>query len=200
MRVFRPKRSPKIYEVAIVPGDDPRAWEWYQAIRSAPERDRESVWTPVPLMVTHPISGRRALKALVPWSFSEVLVLRDEAIGSVGRLLATHGDLLPVAGVNASLLLFVAPMVSDEVLIEERSKTTRMHTWSEEVRIEFGTFWASELEGRSAFTVRVGRNLQLLFREDLVEELIATGHTSGVDFEPMGLVVDIADLGSSHGA
>lgn len=39
-----------------------------------------------------------------------------------------------------------------------------------------------------SLAVRIGRNLQLLLREDLVEEMLATGDIAGVIFEPIGIM------------
>ncbi|MBE1874806.1 hypothetical protein [Myceligenerans pegani] len=188
MRILRPARAERVYEVVIVPEDDPDAWEWYQAIRSAPERAPGDAWRPVPLVVTHPITGRKAARASVPWTFPEVLVVRDEAIESLGQILSAHGELLPVDGKNATLAMFVAPLVDEGALIDELSETTRTQPWSEDITIEHGVFDVEVLGGRQAFTVRTGRNLQLLLREDLVEELLATGDVAGVAFEPIGTI------------
>lgn len=188
MRIFRARRDDRTYEVVIVPEDDPSAWDWYRAMRTAPERDLGSEWLPVPLMVTPPMTGRKALRAMVPWAVPEVLVIRDEAIESLGRILSGHGELLPLAGVNATLVMFVAPMVDEDALVDELSETSKAQPWSEDIKIVHGVFDVNELNGRSAFSIRVGRNVHLLLREDLVDELLATGDVSGVVFEPIGVV------------
>lgn len=175
------------YEWAVVPEEEPLGWEFDQVVRELPERHKP--WTPIPAVVTGPVEGRRAQRATMPWwsGARNVLVLRDEAIESVGSLLAPHGELLPMAGRNARLVMFTAPFV-DDVLNEGKSD---LHSpiGSDYARLERGVFRAELVGQRQAFVARIGRDCDLFLTESLARQLEATGDTAGVVFEQIGVAV-----------
>lgn len=115
-----------------------------------------------------------------------MLVLRDEAIESVGSVLVQHGELLPLDGRNARLVMFSAPLV-DGALVEDESDL-HQSPGSFYVRLDRGVFDRDLVGGLQAFVVPVGRGYDLLFTEDLVRELEATGDTAGVVFEEVGVL------------
>jgi hypothetical protein len=169
-----------------VPEDEPNGWDFDQAVRELPRR--QGPWTPIPLEVVNPLDGQKALRATIPcWSASKnVLVLRDEAIESVGSVLARHGELLPVDGRNARMVLFSAPLVVDGLI--EGESDLHQPPGSIYVRLDRGVFDAEPIGGLQAFVVPVGRGYNLLLTEELVREIEATGDTAGVVFEEAGIL------------
>jgi hypothetical protein len=184
--VWRAGLPPRPYECAVVPEDEPNGWDFYQAVRTLPRR--QGPWTPIPLEVVNPLDGQQALRATIPcWLASKnVLVLRDEAIESVGSVLARHGELLPVDGRNARMVIFSAPLVADG-LIEGESEL-HQSPGSIYVRLDRGVFDAGLIGELQAFVVPVGRGYILFLTKGLVREIEATGDTAGVVFEEAGVL------------
>lgn len=174
------------YEWAMVPEFEPRAWEHCQSIVQLPRR--QGPWTPIPMEVIKPVRGRETMRATVPfWSSSNnVLVLRDEAIESLGTVLQEHGELLPLHGVNARLMLFSALLVEDGLV--ESASDLHQSPGSLFVRLDRGVFRAEAVGGRQAFVVPVGRGFNLLFRQDLKEALEATGDVAGIAVKEIGIL------------
>jgi hypothetical protein len=161
--VWRAGLPPRTHEWAVVPEDEPSGWDFEQAVRELPSL--QDPWTPIPVEVVNPLDGQEALRATIPWwSTSEnVLVLRDEAIESVGSVLARHGELLPVDGRNARMVIFSAPLVVDG-LIEGESEL-HQSPGSIYVRLDRGVFDAELVGGLQAFVVPVGRGYDLILTE-----------------------------------
>jgi hypothetical protein len=184
--VWRAALPPRTHEWAIVPQDEPDGWDFEQSVRKLPSG--QGAWTPIPVEVVNPRDGRKALRATIPWwsTSKNVLVLRDEAIESVGAVLARHGELLPVDGRNARMVLFSAPLVVDG-LIEGESEL-HQSPGSFYVRLDRGVFDAELIGGLQAFVVPVGRGYDLFLTEELAREIEATGDTAGVVFEEAGVL------------
>lgn len=185
-RVWRAGLPRLTYEWALIPENEPRSWEFAQAVRALPQR--QAPWEPFPVEVVSPRESETALRAKIPfWSGSRnVLVLRDEAIESVGAVLERHGELLPLEGRNARLVMFTGPLVSD-ALREDESELHRS-PGSIYVRLDRGVFRADRVGDLKAFVVPVGRGYDLILSDGLVQELEATGDTAGVVFEQMGVL------------
>lgn len=184
--VWRAALPTRTHEWAIVPEDEPDGWAYDRVVGQLPLLDAE--WFPVPVEVVSPREGRAALRAAMPWwtSSRNVLVLRDEAVESVGLVLAEHGELLPLAGRNAHLVMFCAPLLAD-ALVEGESELRRS-VGSYAVRLDRGTFDRNAVRDLQAFVVPVGRGHALLLTEQLVREVEGTGDTAGVRFEEVGVL------------
>lgn len=184
--VWRAGLPPCTYEWAIVPEDEPSGWDFEQAVRTLPRR--QGPWTPIPLEVADPLDGQKALRASIPWwsTSRNVLVLRDEAIESVGSVLAWHGELLPVDGRNARMGIFSAPLVVDGLM--EGESVLHQSPGSFNVRLDRGVFDAELIGGLQAFVVPVGRGYDLFLTEGLVRRIESTGDTAGVVFEEAGVL------------
>lgn len=185
-RVWRPALPARTYEWAVIPEDVTDGWKFEQAVRELPIRGDS--WSPVPVELVSPLDGEVARRAAIPWwsSSKNVLVLRDEAIKSVGAVLAEHGELLSLEGRNAQMVMFSAPLVVD-ALIEQESDL-RKSPGSFVVRLDRGTFDGEAVRGLQAFVAPVGRGHDLFLRDELVGRLAATGDTSGVKFEEVGAI------------
>lgn len=85
---------------------------------------------------------------------------------------------------DVRLVMFTAPLV-EAGLIEDKSDL-HQSPGSIYVRLDRGVFDSDAVGGRQAFVVPVGRGYDLLFTEELVREIEATGDTAGVVFEEVG--------------
>jgi hypothetical protein len=109
-----------------------------------------------------------------------VLVLRDEAIETVGALLQPHGELLPLACDEARLALFSAPKL-EGVLDEGRSDIERFDS-GRIMDLRAPVFRTELIGDTQAFKLVETPRGNLYLGEQLVEAIRATGMTSGTVF------------------
>lgn len=168
----------------------PEGYEWalpvdsdnFEIFQGLPERHPHGTWQPIQMtLLTTDDRGRPQRRADLPWLGSHVLVLRDEAIDTVGSLLAPHGELLPLACEQARLAVFSAPAVAG-VLDEGRSDIVRFGS-GRIMAIRHPVFRRDVLGGAKAFKLAEMPRGELYLAEDIVDEIRATGLTSGTDFK-----------------
>jgi hypothetical protein len=124
--------------------------------------------------------GKPHLRADLPWLGSEAVVLRDEAIETVGSLLRPHGEILPLVCDEARLALFAAPVVAG-ALDEDRSELVRFGSGRIMV-LRTPAFHVSALRGAAAFKLAEMPRGDLYLTDTLVDAIRATGLTAGTDF------------------
>ena len=138
---------------------------------------RSTTWEPLDV---HLEPGASSGKTFLPWFSQGTLILRDEAIYTIGAILADLGELLRLRCSNAELVAFNALNLT-EALELDRSRMHRWKTGSVTVRTavfspaaaELGVFkWTGEPAG------------PIFLSEDVVQRLLATGLTHGTDFPP----------------
>lgn len=177
-RIFRPS-VPEGFEWAVP--TDPAEFE---VIRTLAERPAGAVWQPVHMtLLKLDDHGRPHRRADLPWLGADAIVLRDEAIETVGALLRPHGDLLPLLCDDARLALFAAPAVAG-VLDEGRSDMVRFGS-GRIMSLRAPVFRAAALGNTKAFKLAEMPRGDLFLAGQLVEAIRATGMTAGTDFTPV---------------
>lgn len=174
-RIFRPF-VPEGFEWAVptVPAD-------FEVIRTLAERAADDLWKPIHMaLLKVDDHGRPQRHADLPWLGSGVLVLRDEAIETVGELLRPYGEVLPLRCDDARLALFSAPVVTG-VLDEDRSDMVRFGS-GRIMALRVPVFRTPALGDMQAFKLAEMPRGDLYLAEQLVEAIRATGMTSGTDF------------------
>lgn len=133
----------------------------------------------------HVVSGKSTQKSYMPWCNEGTLILRDEAIESVGTILADFGELLPLRCPGAELVAFNALQLTDLIDMDR----SRIRRWtSGAVTVESAVFpadvaklgvfkWSGEPDGPIYLT------------EPVVARLAATDHTFGTIFPPSDRVL-----------
>lgn len=153
--------------------DDHEAWE---SLRLLGGSARGGAWTAPRVKVFN--SSREPGRSFMPWFSTGTLILRDDAIYRVGGILARYGELLSLRCENAELRAFNATVATDDV-DRDRSRILTWPSGSMSVRTaqfaagvdELGIFkWSKDPRG------------PIYFSKALVDELTATGHTSGIEF------------------
>jgi len=137
-------------------------------------------------LLTRDDHGRPVRRADLPWNSGAVIVLRDEAIEVVGDVLRGHGEILPLECWTARLALFSPPLVSG-VLDEDRSDLLRFDS-GRIMMLKRPAFDLSKLGGIKAFRLAQMPRNQMYLTQSLVEELLATGMTSGTEFVPVDFI------------
>jgi len=179
--------SKHIFQLAL-PEED---FEWalptddsnYKVIRSLPQFLQGSVWEPIHMELLKSDVGSRGpyKRADMPWLNSGVIILRDQAVDVVGEILRPHGVILPLLCEEARLALFTAPLV-EGVLDEERSQIKRFRS-GRIMELRKPVFRTAILGETRAFKLAELPQDDLYLTGDLVEKIVATGLTSGTDFE-----------------
>lgn len=177
--------SGPIYHLSV-----PEGYEWalpvdsddFEVLQGLAERHPRGTWRPIQMtLLTTDDWGRPQRRADLPWLGSHDLVLRDEAIDTVGSLLAPHGELLPLACEQARLAVFSAPAVAG-VLDEERSDIVRFGS-GRIMAIRHPVFRRDVLGASKAFKLAEMPRGELYLAEDIVDEIRATGMISGTKFK-----------------
>jgi hypothetical protein len=172
----------------------PEGFEWvvptdpadFEVVRMLAERPVGSGWEPIHMtLLKVDDHGLPHQGAYLPWLGSEAIVLRDEAIETVGALLRPHGELLPLLCDDARLTLFAAPAVAG-VLDENRSDLDRFGS-GRVMALRAPVFRADVLGSTGAFKLAEMPRGDLFLTGDLVEAIRATGMTAGTDFAPVYL-------------
>jgi hypothetical protein len=174
-RVLQPS-VPDGFEWALpVDSDD------FEVFWKLTERTSGDPWEPIHMNLLKVDDRNRPQRhAYLPWMQSGVLVLRDEAIEVVGSLLQPHGELLPLTCDDARLALFSAPIVAG-VLDEDRSDIVRFSS-GHIMDLRAPVLRTERLGGHQAFKLAEMPRGKLYLCEQLVEEVRATGMTSGTGF------------------
>ncbi|MBO1269294.1 hypothetical protein [Arthrobacter cavernae] len=125
--------------------------------------------------------GQQFAPAFLPWLASGLLVLRDEAIQSVGDLLKPYGELLPLRCAEADLALF-NPLRAIDALNEEESTIVRFGS-GKIMNIEKTVFHGDRLKGLGAFKLANYLQGKLYLSKALTMSIQETGYASGTDFK-----------------
>ncbi len=178
--------SQRIFQLVL-----PEGFEWalptdtanYEVIYSLAQRTDSSGWEPIHMRLLKSDVGSKGpyKRADMPWLNSGVIILRDEAVDVVGEILRPHGVVLPLLCEEARLALFSAPLV-EGVLDEERSQIKRFRS-GRIMELRKPVFRTGLLGGVKAFKLSEKPRGDLYLTGDVVEEILATGLTSGTDFE-----------------
>lgn len=139
-------------------------------------------WAIPELHLLRVVDGSKQLRrAVLPWLGSFALVLRDEAIDTIGPLLSDYGQLLPLLSPDARLSLFAARLVPGAISLE-KSEIVRSSdgeimyfqrpVFNDEVIAEAGAFKLPEMPRGDVY-----------FTERLVDAIRATGCDTGTKFE-----------------
>lgn len=174
--VYRPA-VPEGFEWAfpVDPGDFEAFWTLY-------ERRPGAAWEPIPMrLLKQDEHGRPWRRAEMPWLGRHVLILRDEAIESIGPLLAPYGELLPLMCDEARLVVFSAPPAAN-ALEEDRSEIVRFAS-GRIMDIRRHAFNLGALAGNRAFKLAELPRGGLFLTGDLVESIRETGLTDGTEFQ-----------------
>ncbi len=175
VRILRPS-VPEGFEWAL-PTDE-ADWEVIWALA---ERKVGGPWTPIHMtLLKLDDYGRPQLRSDLPWLGSDVLVLRDEAIETVGEVLRPHGELLPLLCDEARLALFSAPVVQG-ALDEARSDIVRFGS-GRIMALRAPAIREAALGGMWAFKLAEMPRGELYLTEQLVEAIRGTGMTAGTEF------------------
>ena len=175
VRVFQPS-VPEGFEWALPLNSDD-----YEVFWTLAERPRGAAWEPIRMtLLKVDDHGRPQHHAYLPWMGSGELILRDEAIDTIGPLLEPHGEVLPLLCDEARLALFTASTV-EGVLDEQRSDIIRFGSGGI-LDLRAPVFHLDRLGHRQAFKLAEMPRGSLYFLESLVKELRATSLTSGTDF------------------
>lgn len=128
----------------------------------------------------HLVPGETAGHSLMPWLNEATLILRDEAIYTIGPVLADFGELLRLRCPDADLVAFNALNITDAMDVD-RSRIKRWTSGAATVQaavfgqaaVELGVFkWSGEPGGPVYLT------------EAVVQRLTATQMTRGTNFPP----------------
>lgn len=125
--------------------------------------------------------GTLLRRASMPWLDSHALVLRDEAIDSVGRVLNYRGDILPLKSGDARFCLFAAHIQSSALDLEH-SQIVRFSS-GRILDLKRPVFHDEVVARAGAFKLREMPRGDVYFTQDVVEALRATGDAVGTDFE-----------------
>lgn len=125
--------------------------------------------------------GRAQRRASMPWLGSHVLVLRDEAIESVGPLLRSFGELVSVTSADARLAVFGAATL-EGALDEERSEIVRFGS-GRIMDLRAPVFRPEVVTDIGAFKLAEMPRGDLYLTGDLVDAIRGTGMTAGTDFK-----------------
>lgn len=176
-----------IYRLSV-----PEGYEWalpvdsddFEILQSLADRPAGAAWQPVQMTLLRvDDQGHPHRRADLPWIGSHALILRDQAIDTVGRLLAPHGELLPLDCKEARLAVFSAPIVTG-VLDEDRSDMVRFGT-GRIMAVRRPVFRLDVLGNAKAFKLAEMPRGDLYLSADLFDALRATGMTAGTDFRPV---------------
>ncbi|MDP5226314.1 MULTISPECIES: hypothetical protein [Arthrobacter] len=111
---------------------------------------------------------------------TDVLILRDDAIETIGPLLRPHGELLPLLCEEARLAVFSAPVVEGAVDLE-KSDIVRFRDGGI-LRFRSTVFHEEVVGNLMAFKLSEKPRGKLYLTEPLVEAMLATGMTAGTNF------------------
>ncbi|KZB79207.1 hypothetical protein [Amycolatopsis regifaucium] len=138
---------------------------------------RASSWEPVKMeLVTEDSRGAQTSDEFTyfPWSGSDRLMLRDEAIEKVGPLLEPYGEILPLEGDGFRVSVFNCTTVVD-ALDEDESEIAYFRSSGRLQEIRSYVFRAKDVEGLGAFTLTQQPGKPVLFTDALIDELAGTG-------------------------
>ncbi|MFI6303638.1 hypothetical protein ACIBCH_17330 [Amycolatopsis thailandensis] len=138
---------------------------------------RKSSWEPVEMeLVTEDTRGDEPSDKYThfPWSGSDRLVLRDEAIEKIGPLLEPYGEVLPLEGDDLQVAVFNCTTVVD-ALDSEKSELDHFRSSGRVKRIRSYVFDADKVDGLGAFVVPEQSNGTVLFTDTLVGEIAEAG-------------------------
>lgn len=178
--------SPRIFRTSV-----PEGFEWalpmhasdFEAIRTLADRSLGSAWKPIRMsLLRSDDRGQPQRRAQMPWLGSEVLVLRDEAVDTVGALLLPHGEVLPLDCDDARLSLFSAPTIAG-ALDRDRSDMAEFSS-GRIMSLRRPAFIADALNDKQAFKLAEMPRGDLYLADDLVKAILDTGMSSGTDFTP----------------
>ncbi|MCT9870839.1 hypothetical protein [Paenarthrobacter aurescens] len=171
-----------VFEIAYLEGfervmtADPEHFLKLKSLSGAAASD----WHPVKVSLEVHDRGRNLEHALLPWLSSSLLVLRDEAIETVGPLLQPFGELLALDCREAKLMLF-NPLSLIDALDEESSIIVRFRS-GRILDIERTVLRKELLTSAGAFKLASHPGGKVYFTESLVNAIRATGHSSGIEF------------------
>ncbi|MGV8857605.1 hypothetical protein [Rhodoglobus sp.] len=175
VRVYR-VRSPEGFEWAL-PIDE----AYFETLHTLEAGSQPSMISEVELKLSKTDDrGRREKRALMPWLGSNLLLLRDEAIDTVGPLLSGYGSVFPVKCREARLAVFGAPLL-EGALDEVASEPARFSDGGI-MYMPRPMFHPHVVEKAGAFRVAEMERGPVYFTGELVDAILATGQTSGTDF------------------
>ena len=138
-------------------------------------------WRPPVAELVREHAGRPLARAAAPYLNRSVLVLRDEAVEGLGRLLAPHGALVPLKCADAELVAFVAPVL--DLMDEEASELVRFD--SGRVMDVLRPRFREGADAHPAFRVSSMPAGPLFVSAGLAEELSGRGLLSGTSLVPV---------------
>lgn len=142
---------------------------------------RGDAWTPVPMKIISKEKRRRTLRrADAPWLSSNILILRPQAAEAMRPLLASYGELLPLACEQTELAAFNAFNIID-ALDENASVVERFddgRIWI----VDKYMFHRAAIQDAKIFKITSLRPSPLFIGEEFVERWRAAG-LEGLDFK-----------------
>lgn len=187
VRIFSPTLPEANYEW-VMPIAEGRT-EWLAVVGTAAQDPVE----PAPeVEILTEDEGEHFKRAWMPWYGSHLLVLRDEAIDAVGPLVLPFGSLIELPSKAARIAIFAA-QTREQMLDVNRSEIIRFPSSGRVMSVRSPVFRDELVAEVDAFRLEEMRRSALYLTEALVDEIIATGLTSGTEFE---LVYDSTTRGS----
>jgi hypothetical protein len=173
---------------AIYKAAPPEGFEWalpvddrdFEMFATFDGTRRESTWRPVRVGLLHDDEGGGARETSdFPWLGSYVLVLRPRAVDSLGSILRSAGELLPLACDEADLWVLNHLHIVD-ALDENGSDIVRFST-GRVMTVERWSLNLDRLGSEAIFKVPQLMRGPLLFNESFVEAVAAAG-LRGIEF------------------
>ncbi|MGL5909831.1 MAG: hypothetical protein ACRCZP_07510 [Phycicoccus sp.] len=163
------------YEWALPVDDDD-----FERFRDLDGRASVASWSARRMALLRDGDGTSLQRAELPWLAGNVIVLRDDAVETVGALLEPFGALLPLVCDDARLAVFSADSLGG-ALDESASEIVRFSSGGI-LDLVRPAFHSEVIVGVGAFRLADMPRGDVYLAGDLVEAIRRTGHTSGTDF------------------
>ncbi|GAB2792418.1 hypothetical protein [Amycolatopsis magusensis] len=129
-------------------------------------------WSPIEMQLVDGKGYQRMTS--FPWHLNRLLMLRDDAIGALGPVLADYGELLPLDCPGMELNVF-RNLVTADVLDEENSAIKYFEPEHELWEVNSYAFRADRLDGLMIFRTTSWPDGPLLFTDPMIDEFERTG-------------------------
>jgi len=130
-------------------------------------------------------NGRPLSRAVMPWLGEHVIVLRDEAIETVGPVIAPYGELLGLRCHGAELVLFRSLTLVD-ALDEQRPEVVRFASGAI-MSLERTVLRRNRVRGVGGFQLSEDPRGPMYLPGALVHRLMGSNLTNGTAFAPVPL-------------
>ena len=172
--IFKPA-VPEGYEWVV-----PRTDADYEALRSIAEWSAVSSHVKCEMILVKSDEGQLFRRADMPWLGSSFLVLRDQAIDTVGSVLKDHGELIPLLFSDGDLAIFNAPLLSN--VLDRQNSDLEMFDSGQVLALRKPSFNEDALGKIQAFRLEEMPRGSLFLGQELVNAVWDTGMSSGTDF------------------